>query len=1078
MHRTGSASPIASLLAAAAVAGAATLIPPQQALAGAPAPKGPAAAAAAAKAKGLPELLGGLRFRPIGPYRGGRVAAVAGVRGQREVFYFGGTGGGVWKTTNGGVTWAPVSDKDFRTGSVGALAVAESDPNVVYAGMGEAPIRGNVSHGDGVYRSDDAGRSWRNLGLADTHQISAVRVHPKDPDLVYVAAQGHVWDENAERGVYRSTDGGKSWKKVLFVDAKTGCSDLAMDPTNPRILYAGFWQVVRKPWTLESGGPGSSLYRSTDGGDTWTKLTKGLPEGTWGKVGVAASAARPGRVWALVEADKGGLYLSDDWGDSWKKVNDDNALRQRAWYYTEVFADPKAADTVYVLNVRFHKSVDGGKSFTTLRVPHGDNHDLWIDPDDPLRMVEGNDGGATVTFDGGATWSTVMNQPTAQFYRVATDDRFPYRVYGAQQDNSTVSIRSRSRGGSIGASDWYDVGGCESGWVAPLPKDPDVVFAGCYGGSVTRYDHRTGQEREITPWPQLAVGRAPRDLRYRFQWNAPILVSRHDPKVLWTAAQVLLQSTDQGQSWTEISPDLTRNEKEKQGPSGGPITKDNTGVEVYGTIFALAESPHEAGTLWAGSDDGLVHLTRDGGKTWKDVTPKGLPAGIQVNALEASPHEKGGAYLAATAYKLGDFSPYLYETTDFGATWRRIDAGIARDDFTRVVREDPERRGLLYAGTETGIWVSLDDGGRWTRLKANLPAVPVTDLAVKDGDLVVATQGRAFWILDDLSPLRQWSDAVAAEKLHVFAPRPAYRAESGPQDDAKDDAPRTAGKNPPSGATVFYWLAEKPKDDPKEKERVTVEVLEGEKVIRAFTSEKPAEEKKPEDEAREKPLEVKEGLNAFVWDLRLLKPTLVPKAVLWGSKEGPLVAPGTYAIRVTAPDGTRTVSLEVRPNPSLGTSEEDLKAQAALLADLRDRLSATHEAVLKLRDARSQVEALAGRAKAIGKGDGVDEAAKELGKRLLAVEEKLVNPKLKSEQDVLNFPPALDHQIVGLISAVGSAEARPTDAEVRYAAEVKATLGQVLGEADALLTKDVPAFGDSVRAKGIPPIVPLAHPPR
>jgi photosystem II stability/assembly factor-like uncharacterized protein len=1007
----------------------------------------------------------GMRFRNIGPFRGGRVTAVAGVRGQRNVAYHGATGGGVWKTTDGGTSWEAVSDRDFRTGSVGAVAVAESDPNVVWAGMGEAPIRGNVSHGDGVWRSTDAGRSWKHLGLAATRQISALRVHPKDPDTAWVAAQGKVWGPSEERGVYRTRDGGKTWTRVLFVDAATGASDLVLDPSNPRVLYAGMWQVVRRPWELVSGGPGSGLWRSDDGGETWKKLAKGLPEGTWGKVGVAASGARPGRVWALVEAEKGGLFRSDDWGESFTKVNDENDLRQRAWYYTGVYADPESADTVWVTNVQFWKSVDGGKSFTAVPTPHGDNHDLWIDPDDAQHMVEGNDGGANVTFDGGKTWSSIDNQPTGQFYRVTVDDRFPYRVYGSQQDNTTVAIASRSRGRAIGREEWHAVGGCESGWIAPKPGEPDVVYAGCYGGSITRYDHRTGEEREITAWPQLAIGRPASDLKYRIQWNAPILVSRHDPKVLWHGAQVLLESRDEGQSWKEVSPDLTRNDKGKQASSGGPITKDNTGVEVYGTIFSLAESPLTKGLLWAGSDDGLVHVTRDGGATWKNVTPKGLPEGTQVNAIEASPHAPGTAYLAGTLYKLGDMTPHLWKTADYGASWTRIDAGIPRDAFTRVVREDPARRGLLFAGTETGLYLSLDDGKSWDRFQRNLPVVPVTDLVVKDGDLVVATQGRAFWILDDLSPLRQWTDDVTAAKAHLFAPRTAVRFPGG-GDPGKP--PKGAGQNPPAGAILNYWL----KEAPKEGEVVTLEILEGGKVLRRFTSEKRDEKAAAEVEGPvEKPLAPVAGLNRFAWDLRGLPPSLVSKAVLWGSKAGPLVAPGRYDVRLAAAGETRTASVEVVPNPAARFGREDLARQASLLAELTAALSRTHETVRALRDARAQVTAVAARAKKAGAPESVAVAAKELEGRLLAAESELVNPNLKSSQDVLNFLPALDHQVVGLVSAVSGADAPPTAGALAYWAELKGTLAAAEARAKEALTAGVTGFNGVLAAAGVAPVV-------
>ncbi|HMF08337.1 MAG TPA: glycosyl hydrolase, partial [Thermoanaerobaculia bacterium] len=682
----------------------------------------------------------GLEFRNIGPFRGGRSAAVTGVRHQPLTFYFGGTGGGVWKTSDGGSNWEPVSDKTFRTGSIGAIAVSESDPNVVYVGTGEAPIRGNVSSGDGVYKSTDAGKTWKNVGLSDTRQISRIRIDPSNPDVVFVAAQGHVWGANAERGIFRSKDGGKTWTKVLFVDDKTGASDLSMDPNNPRVLYAGFWQVVRHPWELVSGGPGSSLWKSTDGGDTWKRLEakddNGLPEGMWGKVGVSASQARPGRLFALIEAKKGGLFVSEDGGEKWKHVNDEHKIRERAWYYTWVYLDTKNADTLYVPNVGMHKSTDGGKSFSSMRVPHGDNHDMWIDPDDSSRMILSNDGGATISFNGGRTWSTQDNQPTAQFYRVATDNQFPYWVYGSQQDNSSVGIPSGVPGEGIDVTDWHPVGGGESGWIAPDPNNPNIVYAGEYGGQITRYDHKTRQAREIMSWPQLADGHASKDLKYRFQWNAPILISPNDPKVLYHASQIVLRSRDGGENWEEISPDLTRNDPSKQGKSGGPITIDVTGVELYDTIFALAESGLEKGVIWAGSDDGLVHVTRDDGKSWQNVTPKGIPEWIQINAIDASPYDAGGAYLAATMYKFDDFHPYLYKTTDFGKTWTKIVNGIPDNAFTRVVRADPVRKGLLYAGTETGLYISFDDGASWQPFQRNLPVTPITDLTVKNGDLV------------------------------------------------------------------------------------------------------------------------------------------------------------------------------------------------------------------------------------------------------------------------------------------------------------------------------------------------------
>ncbi len=1022
----------------------------------------------------LSTVYGGMEFRLIGPFRGGRVDAVTGVRGQPLVYFHGATGGGVWRTADGGSNWTPVSDKDFKTGSVGAIAVAESDPNVIYVGMGEPAIRGNVSNGDGVYKSTDGGRTWANVGLSNTYQISRVRVHPKDANLVYVAAQGHVWGPNAERGIYRSKDGGKTWEKVLFVSDKTGASDLCMDPQNPRILYAGFWQVSRKPWVLSSGGPEGGLYKSTDGGDTWKKLSGGLPEGVVGNIGVAVSPARPDRVWAIVEAEKGGVFRSDDGGEKWTRVNSENKLRQRAWYYSKIYADPSNPDTVYVLNTGLFRSNDGGKSYAAIKVPHGDNHDLWIDPDDPQRMIEGSDGGAIVTYNGGKSWSTLLNQPTAQFYRVTTDDHFPYRVYGAQQDNSTVAIASRGRGRGIGLTDWYAVGGGESGWIAPQPGDPDVVYAGSYGGEITRYDRRTEEQRQIVAWPQLAIGQAPKDLKYRFQWNAPLLISRHDPKTLYHAAQRLLVSRDEGQSWQEISPDLTRNDKSKQEKSGGPITKDDSGVEVYDTIFALAESPLTPGVLWAGSDDGLVHLTRDGGMHWDDVTPRGLPEWIQINSIEASPHGAGTAYVAATMYKFDDFKPYLYKTADYGKTWTKIVGGIPDRCFTRVVREDPVRRGLLYAGTEFGLFVSFDDGAKWEPFQRNLPVVPITDLVVKSGDLVVATQGRSFWILDDLTPLREYRDGVRTERLKVFKPLPTVRfgGGGGPGDD-EESAPSDRGRNPASGVTLSYWLKDKPKDD----ETLTVEFLDGDSVLRTYTSAKKDENEEKEgeeggrDKRVDKPIEPKPGLNRLVWDMRILRPSLLPKAVIWGNDKGPLVAPGSYTVRVKLGGETQSQPVEVVPRPGIAATPQDLEQQYTLLKKVRDGLEATHEAVGQIRDVEAQTAAVTERAEELGKGATLKEKGRALSDKLTAIEKKLVNPEVKSNQDVLNFAPALDHQFAGLAAVVSSADAKPTDSSVAYYAEIRAELDRILAELKSVFDGDLAEFNGAVRAADIPPVV-------
>lgn len=754
-----------------------------------------------------PALLAELPWREVGPYRGGRSAAVTGIPSQPLTYYFGATGGGVWKTIDGGATWKNVSD-GFFGGSIGAVAVSEWDPNVVYVGGGEVTVRGNVSPGSGLWKSTDAGQTWTFSGLGDSQHVPRIRIHPRNPDLVYAAVLGHLFGPSDLRGVYRSKDGGRNWERVLFASRDAGAVDLAMDPGNPRVLYASTWRVRRTPWSLESGGEGSGLWKSTDGGDTWKELTRkeGLPKKTVGIIGVDVSRSNPQNVYAIVEAEDGGVFRSKDGGETWAKTNEDRALRQRAWYYTRINADPADEDVVYVLNVFFHKSKDGGKTFSTIDTPHVDNHDLWIAPDDPRRMIEANDGGANVSTDGGANWTGQDNQPTAQIYRVTTDTAVPYRLLGAQQDNSALRIRHRSAGGGsgIGPRDWEPTAGGESGHIVADPKNPDVVYGGSYGGYLTRLDHRTGELRDVNPWPDNPMGWGAAELTYRFQWSFPIFFSPHD-SALYAGANVLFRSRDGGASWEAVSTDLTRNDKSKMGPSGGPITKDNTSVEYYGTIFAALESPHEPGVLWTGSDDGLVHLSRDGGKTWANVTPKASPEWIMVNSLEASPFEKGGLYVAATMYKWDDFRPYLFKTADYGATWKRIDAGIPEGAFTRVVRADPARQGLLYAGTEQGIFVSFDDGASWQPLQGKLPIVPVTDLAVKDGDLIAATQGRGFWMLDDLSPLHQASADLAGKRWHLFAPETSWRMDG---DSDGDGPPAGQGANPPAGVTVSYLLGD------------------------------------------------------------------------------------------------------------------------------------------------------------------------------------------------------------------------------------------------------------------------------
>jgi photosystem II stability/assembly factor-like uncharacterized protein len=1017
-----------------------------------------------------PSLIKGLKWRQIGPYRGGRVTAVAGITSQPNVYYFGATGGGVWKTTDAGTNWLPVSDGHFKTGSVGAIGVSESDPNVIYVGMGESPIRGNVSHGDGVYKSTDAGKTWKHVGLSDTRQIGRVRVHPRNPDIAYVAAIGHIFGPNEERGVFRTIDGGKNWQKVLFRSNKAGAIDLILDPSNPSVIYAGFWEVSRTPWSLESGGPGSGLFKSTDGGDTWSELTRndGLPKKLVGKVGITVSPANPERVWAIIEAEDGGVFRSDNGGRTWIKVNEQRNLRQRAWYYTRIYADSQNADTVYVLNTGFYKSNDGGRSYTTIGVPHGDNHDLWIAPSDSFRMINANDGGANVSFNGGRTW-TEQDQATAQFYRVAVDNDFPYHIYGAQQDNSTVGIASRTTESGIDRTDWHDVGGGESGWIAPSPKDSNIVFAGSYGGLITRYDHRTGQQRNVTVWPENPMGAGVEAMKYRFQWNAPLVFSPHDPNTLYAAGNILFKSTNEGQSWQAISGDLTRNDKSKQGPSGGPITKDNTSVEYYCTIFALMESPVTKGVIWTGSDDGLVHVTRDAGKNWENVSPRDMPEWMQINSLDASPHAAGTAYIAGTRYKSDDMRPYLYKTSDFGKTWKKITNGIPDNAFTRVIREDPARRGLLYAGTETGLYVSFDDGENWQSLQLNLPVVPITDLVIqkREKDLVAATQGRSFWVLDDLPVLHQVGDVKA--EMHLFKPEDTYRIAGGGGPQSPD---ATIGENPPGGAVVYYYLKNKPAAE------VTLEFLDGAgKQLQKYSSKADAPAG-PTGGGQfsfgggGSRVTAEAGLNRFVFNLRHPDAKGFPGLIMWsGSLTGPRATPGTYQVKLTVDGKTLSESFDLKKDPRLETPPADFAKQLDLLLKIRDKLTETHEAILQIRDVRKQVDEITARVKDQPSAKTVVDSGKSLNAKMTAVEEELYQTKNQSNQDPLNFPIRLNNKLSALGGVVGSADNAPTDQSYAVYEDLTAKINEQLRKLDSIMKTDLPAFNKAVKDQDVPAVI-------
>jgi photosystem II stability/assembly factor-like uncharacterized protein len=965
-----------------------------------------------------------------------------------------------------------VSDGYFG-GSVGAVAVSEWDPNVVYVGLGEKTVRGNVSPGDGMWKSTDAGDTWSRIGLEDSQHISRIRIHPKNPDLAYAAVMGHLFGANEERGVYRTRDGGDSWEQILFVNDNAGAVDLVMDPTNPRILYASFWRIRRTPYSLESGGEGSGIWKSLDGGDSWTELTRneGLPQDTIGISGLAVSPTNNKNVYAIIEAEDGGIFRSRDGGNTWDKVNEDRNMRQRAWYYTRIYADPADEESLYVLNVRFHYSKDGGRSFSEIDTPHGDNHDLWIDPGDPLRMIQANDGGANVSYDRGATWSVQSNQPTAQMYRVSTDNDFPYRLLGGQQDNSAVRIRSRSaRGNAIGVRDWEPTAGGESGHIVAKPDDPDIVVGGSYGGYLRVLNHRTGEIRSIDVWPDNPMGWGAAELKYRFQWNFPILFSVHDPDLLYVAADVLFRTRDMGQTWETISPDLTRDDKSRMGPSGGPITKDNTSVEYYGTIFAVAESYHERGVIWAGSDDGRIHVTRNDGDDWADVTPAGLPEWAQINSIDIHPFERGGAYVAATRYKSDDFRPYLYRTTDWGKSWQLISDGIPDNQFTRVVRADPDRRGLLYAGTERGIWYSMDDGRRWQSLQLNLPITPITDLAVKEGDLVAATQGRGYWILDDLGVLHQLEDDTADRAAHLYTPRPAYRLTAG----GRADDPGAAGTNPHVGVVFHYALG----DEFDEAVPVELRIFDerGAEPIWTWTRAPSVADEDAETGPNDPPdtrvLSADKGLNRFVWDLRYPGMERFDDLIMWADmRNGPRAVPGRYRAQLTVGDTTRDVDFEVVADPRSAATQADFQAQFDFIMESRDLLSQTHVEIRRVRALRTQLEGLRVRLEADAESDRSVAALIEeidlLVETIDPIEEALYQTQNESRQDPLNYPIRLNNKLTSLMRTVDVGDARPTAGALAVRDELGSAIESELEQLEVVWEENVPALNSQIQSLGV-----------
>jgi len=1004
-----------------------------------------------------PALYAGLRWRSIGPYRGGRSTAVAGSRTRTDEYYFGATGGGVWKTTNGGVDWENVSDGFFGTGSVGAIAVSESDPDIVYVGMGETQIRGNISHGDGIYKSTDGGQTWIHMGLKETQFIARIRIHPTNPDIAYVAALGHVYGPNEERGLYKTTDGGETWDKILYISNRAGAVDISMLTGDPDVFYAATWEAWRTPYSLNSGGPGSKLFKTTDGGRTWNEITRnpGLPKGPIGKIGVAVSPVDPNRVWAIVEAEEGGIFRSDDAGATWTLLSDNRRFRQRAWYYTRIYADTKDLDTVYVLNTGFYKSTDGGESYDTIRVPHGDNHDLWLNPDDPQIMINSNDGSANVSFDGGDSW-TEQDIPTAQFYHVTTDNHFPYRIYGAQQDNSTARIASRTQGNGIGFDDWTSTAGGESGYIAPKPDDPEIVFGGSYGGLLIRLDHRTGMARNVNAWPDNPMGHGVEDAKLRFQWTFPIVFSPHDPDLLYTCSQYLLKTTNGGETWKRVSPDLTRNDPKTLGPSGGPITKDNTSVEYYATIFTISESPITPGLIWAGSDDGLVHITTDGGVSWKNITPEGMPQWGLCSMIEASPHDAGTAWLAVDNHENDDFTPHIFRTHDYGETWTETVDGIPNTTFVRVAREDPKKKGLLYAGTEMGVFVSFNGGELWQSLQLNLPLVPIHDLVVKDDDIIVATHGRSFWVLDDITPLHDLADNPRPGSFFFFQPKDAYRIRWGGSGREGDEV----GENPMSGVVLSYCLR-----NPVEK--VTFEFMDqsGEVFMTMESTEESAEERRSAD------IPTTAGTHRVSAFLQYPSFRGFDGMIMWAAGPRPIPAPpGTYTVRLTADNHTQMRSFRWLADPRSGSTDADLQAQFDLVMRIRDRTNDANDAVYMICDIKEKVD------KAVeesGNNRSLARAGSDLKEKLSVPEAEIYQVRNRSGQDPLNFPIKLNNKIAALLGVVLTGDYRPTDQAYEVFADLSAQLQVQLDTLQRILDADLAAFNQRLRRMNLDLIVPV-----
>lgn len=994
-----------------------------------------------------------VKWRNIGPFRGGRSAAVTGVAGKANLFYMGATGGGVWKTTDAGGTWQNISDGYFG-GSVGAVAVSESDNNVMYVGMGEKTVRGNVSSGDGVWKSENAGKTWKHIGLKNSRHIPRMRIHPKNADIAFAGVMGDLYKPTQDRGVYKTTDGGETWRKVLFSNENAGVVDLIIDPNNPRVLYATTWNIRRTPYSLSSGGDGSALWKSTDEGETWTNISanKGLPGGIWGISGVTVSPVNSDIVYALIENKKGGVYKSTDAGETWRLINAERKLRQRAWYYTRLYADTQDEDILYVLNVRYHKSTDGGRTYKTYNAPHGDHHDLWIAPEDNQRMIIGDDGGAQVSFDAGENWSTYMNQPTSQFYRVTTDNHFPYRILAAQQDNSTIRISHRTDGRFITESDWSSTAGGESAHIAVDPLNDDIVYGGSYGGFLTRVNHKTGDTRAINVWPDDPMGHGAEDFKYRFQWNFPIFFSPNNKKRLYAASNHLHATDDEGQSWKLISPDLTRNDPKTLGPSGGPITKDNTGVEYYGTIFAATESSYEPGLIYTGSDDGLVHVTRNNGETWSNITPKKMPEWMMINCIEVDPFTKGGAYIVGTKYKSGDYKPYIYKTENYGKSWELLVNGIGNEDFTRALRADPKRKGLLYAGTERGMYISFDDGKNWESMQLNLPIVPITDLAIKEDNLIAATQGRSLWIIDDLTTFHQLNKGIEKKDLFLYKPKDAYNLAGG-----RGRTSRTAGTNHSGGVNMYYYIKEM-----NDKDVVSISISDANgNLIKTFST-------KPNKDLKEGKLNVKEGNNIFNWNMMYDGAESVKGMILWwASLSGPMALPGNYKATLKLNDKVQSQSFTILKNPVSEATESDMKAQFDFINDINTKMTEIHKALKNVKKVRSQVGLLK---KSIADKETNKELidfADKLVKDMTTIEETLYQTKSKSGQDPLNFPIRLNNKLAHLNSLTRVGNYAPTNQAIEFKNEITATIDIELAKLYKLFDNEVKALNQKVKESNI-----------